>query len=104
MRPRAEVGATQFEVLTAAALAQFAAREVDAAVVEAGLGGRLDATNVLDARVVVLTNVALEHTECSATRASRSPREKLAVVRPGRDRVLGDPSGSRSRAPTAPRS
>ena len=43
------VGATQFETLTAAAFADFAEREVDAAVVEAGLGGRLDATNVLDA-------------------------------------------------------
>ena len=50
MRAAAEAqGATQFEVLTAAALAAFAARGVDAAVVEAGLGGRLDATNVLDA-------------------------------------------------------
>ena len=47
---RTRTGATQFEVLTAAALAEFAAREVDVAVVEAGLGGRLDATNVLDAR------------------------------------------------------
>ena len=61
-RPSA-VGATQFEALTAAALAEFAAAGVDAAVVEAGLGGRLDATNVLDAPVVVLTNVALEHTD-----------------------------------------
>ena len=62
VRPHA-AGATQFEVITAAALAEFAARGVDVAVVEAGLGGRLDATNVLAARVVVLTNVALEHTE-----------------------------------------
>ena len=50
-------------MLTAAALAEFAAQAVDVAVVEAGLGGRHDATNVLDARVVVLTNVALEHTD-----------------------------------------
>jgi dihydrofolate synthase/folylpolyglutamate synthase len=50
IRPAAEsVGATQFEALTAAALASFAERGVAAAVVEAGLGGRLDATNVLDA-------------------------------------------------------
>src|SRR3954453_5289743 len=50
-------GTTQFETLTAAALAAFADRAVDVAVVEAGLGGPGDATNVLDARVVVLTNV-----------------------------------------------
>src|SRR5207253_11174532 len=53
VRPHAErVGATQFEVVTAAALAEFAAAGVDVAVVEAGLGGRHDATNVLDSRVV----------------------------------------------------
>ena len=58
IRPAAErLGATQFETITAAALAEFAARGVDAAVVEAGLGGRLDATNVLRTRVVLLTNV-----------------------------------------------
>ena len=61
--PAERLGATQFEILTAAALAEFAAAEVDAAVVEAGLGGRLDATNVLDAEVVVLTNISLEHTD-----------------------------------------
>src|SRR5438034_7357229 len=54
--PAERVGATQFEVLTAAAFAEFAAAQVDVAVVEAGLGGRLDATNVLDRRVLVLTN------------------------------------------------
>ena len=64
VRPAAErAGATQFEVLTAAALAEFAAAGVEAAVVEAGLGGRLDATNVLGADVVALTNVALDHTD-----------------------------------------
>src|SRR5262249_57822014 len=62
VRPQAG-GATQFEVLTAAALAEFAEQRVDVAVVEAGLGGRHDATNVIDARVVLLTNVALEHTD-----------------------------------------
>src|SRR5579862_273001 len=62
VRPHAE-GATQFEVLTAAGFAEFAAQKVDVAVVEAGLGGRHDATNVLAAHIVVLTNVALDHTE-----------------------------------------
>jgi dihydrofolate synthase/folylpolyglutamate synthase len=92
VRPAAvETGATQFEVLTAAALAQYAADGVDAAVVEAGLGGRLDATNVLDARVVVLTNVALEHTEWLGETREAIAREKLAVVRPGATVVLGEP-------------
>src|SRR3954453_19789951 len=84
VRPAAErVGATQFEVLTAAALAEFAAAEVEAAVVEAGLGGRLDATNVLEAGVVVLTNVALDHTEVLGETRAAIAGEKLAVVSPG---------------------
>src|SRR5581483_2257859 len=61
--PAERLRATQFDVLTAAALAEFATQRVDVAVVEAGLGGRLDATNVLRAPVVVLTNVGLDHTE-----------------------------------------
>jgi dihydrofolate synthase/folylpolyglutamate synthase len=86
-----EVGATQFEVLTAAAFAAFAAAEVDVAAVEAGLGGRLDATNVLAAPVVVLTNVALEHTEVLGDTREAIAREKLAVVQPGATAVLGEP-------------
>ncbi|MGH3034711.1 MAG: Mur ligase family protein, partial [Gaiellaceae bacterium] len=58
-----EAAATQFEVLTAAALTEFAAAGVEVAVVEAGLGGRLDATNVLSTRVVLLTTLGLEHTD-----------------------------------------
>jgi dihydrofolate synthase / folylpolyglutamate synthase len=92
VRPDAEaVGATQFEVLTAAALAEFAAAEVDVAVVEAGLGGRHDATNVLDAPVVVLTNVSLEHTDVLGATREAIAGEKLAVVRPGAQLVLGEP-------------
>jgi dihydrofolate synthase/folylpolyglutamate synthase len=90
VRPHA-AGATQFEVLTAAALAEFAARKVDVAVVEAGLGGRHDATNVVDARVVVLTNVSLEHTEVLGETRAAIAAEKLAVVSPGAVVVLGEP-------------
>jgi dihydrofolate synthase/folylpolyglutamate synthase len=90
VRPYAE-GATQFEVLTAAALAEFAEARVDAAVVEAGLGGRWDATNVLDARVVLLTNVALEHTDVLGDTREAIAREKLAVAKPGATVVLGEP-------------
>src|SRR5205807_6126606 len=90
IRPHA-AGATQFEVLTAAALAEFAAREVDVAVVEAGLGGRHDATNVLGAHVVVLTNVARDHTEVLGDTREQIAAEKLAVVTPGATVVLGDP-------------
>ena len=89
VRPYAE-DATQFEVLTAAALAEFAQARVDVAVVEAGLGGRHDATNVLDARVVVLTNVALEHTDVLGETRAEIAREKLAVANPEAVVVLGE--------------
>jgi dihydrofolate synthase / folylpolyglutamate synthase len=86
-----ELGATQFEALTAAALAEFADANVDVAVVEAGLGGRHDATNVLRSPVQVLTNVALEHTEQLGATREAIAGEKLAVVQPGSTVVLGEP-------------
>src|SRR3989440_215343 len=86
--PAERLGATQFELVTAAALAEFAAARVDVAVVEAGLGGRYDATNVLRSPVQVLTNVALEHTDVLGTTREAIAGEKLAVVRPGATVVL----------------
>ena len=83
--------ATQFELLTAAALAELAAAGVDVAVVEAGLGGRHDATNVLRSPVQVLTNVALEHTDVLGTTREAIAAEKLAVVQPGATVVIGEP-------------
>ena len=89
--PAERVRATQFEVLTAAALVAFREAEVAAAVIEAGLGGRYDATNVLDAtRVVVLTNVSLEHTEVLGATREAIAAEKLAVTLPGSTVVLGE--------------
>jgi len=81
---------TQFELLTAAAFAELARREVDVAVVEAGLGGRWDATNVLGAPVVVLTNVGLEHTRWLGPTIPDIAGEKLAVVKRGATLVLGE--------------
>jgi len=81
---------TQFELLTAAALDELARAGVDVAVVEAGLGGRWDATNVLGADVAVLTNVGLEHTRWLGPTVADIAREKLAVVRPEATLVLGD--------------
>jgi dihydrofolate synthase / folylpolyglutamate synthase len=80
---------TQFELVTAAAFAELARERVDVAVVEAGLGGRHDATNVLGARVVVLTNVGLEHTRWLGPTTEDIAREKLAVVRPDATLVVG---------------
>jgi len=81
---------TQFELLTAAAFDELARRGVEVAVIEAGLGGRYDATNVLGAEVVVLTNVGLEHTRWLGPTIADIAGEKLAVVRAGATLVLGD--------------
>jgi dihydrofolate synthase/folylpolyglutamate synthase len=92
VRPAAEsLGATQFEVVTAAALLAFAAANVDVAIVEAGLGGRHDATNVLRTRVVVLTSVALDHMDVLGDTREAIAAEKLAVVQPGCTVVLAEP-------------
>lgn len=85
----ADDGVTQFEALTAAAFSALADRGVDVGVIEAGLGGRWDATNVLDSKVAVLTNVGLEHTRWLGPTVRDIAREKLAVVRPGSTLVVG---------------
>jgi dihydrofolate synthase / folylpolyglutamate synthase len=81
---------TQFELVTAAAFDELARRGVEVAVVEAGLGGRHDATGVLRAPIVVLTNVGLEHTRWLGPTVEHIAREKLAVVGPDATLVLGE--------------
>jgi dihydrofolate synthase/folylpolyglutamate synthase len=78
--PAERLAATQFEIVTAAALAAFAEAAVEVAVVEAGLGGRYDATNVLDTDVVLLTSVGLEHTDVLGETLEAIAAEKLAVA------------------------
>ncbi len=80
---------TQFELLTAAAYSELARRDVDVAVIEAGLGGRYDATNVIPSRVQVLTSVGLEHTRWLGPTITAIATEKLDVVQPGATLVLG---------------
>lgn len=80
---------TQFEALTAAAFFELAETQVEVAVVEAGLGGRWDATNVIGSRVQVLTNVGLEHTRWLGPTIGDIAAEKLDVVRPGGTLVIG---------------
>jgi dihydrofolate synthase/folylpolyglutamate synthase len=72
---------TQFEALTAAAYHELARRGVEVAVIEAGLGGRFDATNVIPSKVQVLTSVGLEHTRWLGPTLRDIAEEKLAVVR-----------------------
>ena len=80
---------TQFEALTAAAYHELARRGVEVAVIEAGLGGRFDATNVIPSKVQVLTSVSLEHTRWLGPTLTDIAREKLAVVRDHGTLVVG---------------
>jgi len=75
--------ATFFEVATALAFADFAARGVEVAVVEVGLGGRLDATNVLRPVASGVTRIALEHTDYLGTELAGIAREKAGIAKPG---------------------
>jgi dihydrofolate synthase/folylpolyglutamate synthase len=76
-------GITYFELTAALAFSWFATQSVDAAVVEVGLGGRLDATNVLDAAVAVITSISLEHTEYLGDTLTAIAGEKAATWGPG---------------------
>ena len=80
---------TEFEVLTAAAFDELARRRVDLVLVEVGMGGRLDATNVLDAGVAAITNVALDHERYLGHTLTAIGTEKAAIVKPGNLAVTG---------------
>jgi dihydrofolate synthase/folylpolyglutamate synthase len=80
---------TQFEADTATAFVALATAGVKAGVIEAGLGGRLDATNVLASRVTVLTSVGLEHTQFLGDTELEIATEKLAVLKPQSVLVIG---------------
>jgi dihydrofolate synthase/folylpolyglutamate synthase len=86
-----EVRLTWFELLTAAALRWFADRPVDVSVLEVGLGGRWDATNVADATVAVVTNIGLDHVEFLGPTRAHVAGEKAGIVKPGATLVLGEP-------------
>jgi dihydrofolate synthase/folylpolyglutamate synthase len=84
---------TQFEAATAAAFVALAAARVEFGVIEAGLGGRLDATNVLPSSVTALTSVGLEHTEWLGETEEEIAAEKLAVLRDHTTLVIGEVAG-----------
>jgi dihydrofolate synthase / folylpolyglutamate synthase len=80
---------TQFEAATAASFVALANARVEAAVIEAGLGGRLDATNTIPSKVTVLTSIGLDHTEWLGESEVEIAAEKLAVLRDQTTLVLG---------------
>jgi dihydrofolate synthase/folylpolyglutamate synthase len=90
MSRRIGVTPSWFEAVTAAAFAVFADARVDAAVVEVGMLGRWDATNILDSTVAVVTNIDLDHTEFAGPSRMHIAMEKAGIVRPGTTLVLGE--------------
>jgi dihydrofolate synthase / folylpolyglutamate synthase len=72
-----------FETLTAMGFLHFAARQVHTAVVEVGMGGRLDATNIVEPLVSVVTDISLDHTEWLGSTIPQIAREKAGILRPG---------------------
>lgn len=89
---RAEIPLTYFEYGTLAALLLFADAGLDLAVLEVGLGGRLDAVNLIDADVAVVTRVALDHMAYLGPDRDTIGREKAGIARPGRPLVIGEPA------------
>ena len=83
---------TFFEFVTVMAFLHFARQAVDLAVLEVGLGGRLDATNVVDPEVAVITTIGLDHEEFLGHTVEAVAREKAGIIKPGRPVIVGDVS------------
>lgn len=84
------VAMSKFEILTGMAFAAFADAPVEAAVLEAGLGGAWDATNVADADVAVITPIGLDHVEYLGPDAVSAAREKAGIIKPGSVAVIAE--------------
>lgn len=90
-RVRGAVPLTYFEFGTLAAFFLFSKANLDAAILEVGLGGRLDAVNVIDADCAVLTSIGIDHVEYLGDTRESIGREKAGIFRPGRPAVVADP-------------
>ena len=85
-----EVQPSFFETMTALAFAYFVKEQVDIAVVEVGLGGRLDSTNVLTPLLSVITNIGFDHTEFLGNTLPKIAREKAGIIKPNIPVVIGE--------------
>jgi len=88
---RGDISLTYFEFGTLSALWLFKQAQLDVVILEVGLGGRLDATNIVDADVAVVTSIALDHTDWLGPDRESIGREKAGVFRGGRPAVVGEP-------------
>lgn len=87
-----DVGASFFEVTTALAFDWLARTEVDFAVIETGLGGRLDSTNVLTPRVATVTSIGLDHTDLLGDTLESIAKEKAGIFKAGAPAIIGEPT------------
>jgi dihydrofolate synthase / folylpolyglutamate synthase len=95
-RARGGVALTYFEFGTLGALYHFSRQKIEAAILEVGLGGRLDAVNVVDPDCAVLTSVGIDHVDYLGATREEIGREKAGIFRPGRPAVIADPDPPRS--------
>jgi dihydrofolate synthase/folylpolyglutamate synthase len=89
--------ATFFEITTVMAFWYFAQQRVDVAVIETGLGGRYDSTNVIDPLVATVTNITIDHTEYLGSTIEQIADEKGGIFKRGRGAVIGDPNATIAR-------
>ena len=85
-----EIQPSFFEITVAMAFAYFAEKAVDIAIIETGLGGRLDSTNVITPELSVITNISFDHTDLLGTTLSAIAGEKAGIIKPGVPVVIGD--------------
>jgi dihydrofolate synthase/folylpolyglutamate synthase len=93
---RGQTPLTYFEFGTLAAFWVFSHEKIETAILEVGLGGRLDAVNVLDAHCAVLTSVGIDHVDYLGADREAIGREKVGIFRPGRPAVVAEPNPPRS--------
>ncbi|HTH76274.1 MAG TPA: bifunctional tetrahydrofolate synthase/dihydrofolate synthase [Trinickia sp.] len=86
------VSLTYFEFTTLAILHLFASRGLDAVILEVGLGGRLDAVNIVDADCAIVTSIDIDHTEYLGDTREKIAYEKAGIFRPGRPAICADPA------------
>lgn len=80
---------TFFEFMTGMAFLRFAEEQVDVAIIETGLGGRLDATNVVEPDLSIITSISLDHTDILGDTLGKIAREKAGIIKPGKPVVMG---------------
>lgn len=92
-----EVPLTYFEISTALAFWIFAKEEVDIAIIETGLGGRLDSTNIIHSELSIITSIGLDHQDILGTTEAEIAKEKAGIIKSGKPVVLGNISDENSR-------